>query len=131
MPRSPLRFKPYSVRTLELCCPYSSLPSLDACFGRYFRKLNCSNFLTKQPGHDDEVLSETLTLIPIESVSWAKGLKGRHCPESEVEKIVALTFTMRRLALRLSARAHASPSLALPEEVARLIDPVVKKAKEN
>jgi len=91
----------------------------------------CSNFLTKQPGHDDEVLSETLTFIPIESVSWAKGLKGRHCPESEVEKIVALTFTMRRLALRLSTRAHAPPSLALPEEIARLIDPVVKKAKEN
>ena len=91
----------------------------------------CSNFLTKQPGHDDEVLSETLTFIPIESVSWAKGLKGRHCPESEVEKIVALTFTMRRLALGLSARAHAPRSLALPEEIARLIDPVVKKVKEN
>jgi hypothetical protein len=38
---------------------------------------------------------------------------------------------MRRLALRLSARAHAPSSLTLPEEIARLIDPVVKKAKEN
>jgi hypothetical protein len=37
---------------------------------------------------------------------------------------------MRRLALRLSARAHAR-SPALPEEIARLIDPVVEKAKEN
>jgi hypothetical protein len=90
----------------------------------------CSNFLTKPPGHDDEVLCETLTFIPIESVSWAKGLKGRHCPASEVEKIVALTLTMRRLALRLSARAQAR-SPALPEEIARLIDPVVEKAREN
>jgi hypothetical protein len=90
----------------------------------------CSNFLTKPLGHDDDVLSETLTFIPIESVSWAKGLKGRHCPDSEVEKIVALTLTMRRLALRLSARARAR-SPALPEEIARLIDPVIEKAKEN
>jgi uncharacterized membrane protein YccC len=89
-----------------------------------------SNFLTKPPGHGDEVLSERLTLIPIESASWAKGLKGRHCPGIEVEKIVALTLTMRRLALRLSARAHAR-SPALPEEIARLIHPVVEKAKEN
>ncbi|MBV9643514.1 MAG: hypothetical protein JO334_08070 [Verrucomicrobia bacterium] len=63
-------------------------------------------------------------------MSWAKGLKGRHCPDSEVEKIVALTFTMRRLALRMSARAHAR-SPALPDEVTRLIDPVVEKAREN
>jgi uncharacterized membrane protein YccC len=90
----------------------------------------CSNFLTKQPGHGDRALSNRLTLIPIESVSWAKGLKGRHCPDSEVEKIVALTLTMRRLALRLSARAHTQPP-ALPETIARLIDPVVGNAREN
>jgi len=90
----------------------------------------CSNFLTKPPGHGDEVLSETLTSIPVESVSWVKGLKGRQCPDSEVEKIVALTLTMRRLALHLSARARAR-SPALPDEVTRLIDPVVEKAKEN
>jgi uncharacterized membrane protein YccC len=90
----------------------------------------CSNFLTKQPGHSNDALSNRLTLIPIESVSWAKGLKGRHCPETEVEKIVALTLTMRRLALRLSARAHAQPP-AIPESIARLIDPAVEKARED
>ena len=51
------------------------------------------------PGHGDEMLSERLTLIPIEAVSWVRGLRGRHCPEAEVEKVVALTVTMRRLAL--------------------------------
>jgi uncharacterized membrane protein YccC len=90
----------------------------------------CSNFLTKQPGHSNDALSNRLTLIPIESVGWAKGLKGRHCPETEVEKIVALTLTMRRLALRLNARAHAQPP-AIPERIARLIDPVVEKARED
>jgi hypothetical protein len=79
----------------------------------------CSNFLTKQPGHGDEMLSERLSFIPIESLSWAKGLKGRHCPGIEVEKIVTLTLTMRRLALRLSARAQAE-SLGLPEGITRL-----------
>jgi len=87
----------------------------------------CSNFLTKQPGHGDDALSNRLTLIPIESVSWAKGLKGRHCPASEVEKIVALTLTMRLLALRLTARANAQ-STALSESISSLIDPVVEKA---
>jgi hypothetical protein len=90
----------------------------------------CSNFLTKQPGHGDNALSDRLTLIPIESVSWAKGLKGRYCADSEVEKILALTLTMRRLALRLSARARTQP-LALPEGIARLIDPVIEKARED
>ena len=90
----------------------------------------CSSFLTKQPGHGDDAFADRLTLIPIESVSWAKGLKGRHCPDSEVEKIVALTLTMRRLALRLSARAHAQPP-ALPESIARSIDPVVEKARKD
>src|SRR5262249_32932952 len=28
----------------------------------------CSHFLTKQPGHGDDALSDRLTLIPIESV---------------------------------------------------------------
>jgi hypothetical protein len=37
---------------------------------------------------------------------------------------------MRRLALRLSTRAHAE-SPALPEGIVRLIDPVVEKAREN
>jgi uncharacterized membrane protein YccC len=90
----------------------------------------CSRFLTKQPGHGDDVSSNRLTLIPIESVSWAKGLKGRHCPDSEVEKILALTLTMRRLALRLSARAHTQPP-ALPETIARLIDPAVANARTD
>jgi hypothetical protein len=90
----------------------------------------CSNFLAKQPGQGDDALADRLTLIPIESVSWVKGLKGQHCPDSEVEKIVALTLTMRRLALRLRARAHAE-SPALPGGIARLIDPVVEKAREN
>jgi hypothetical protein len=90
----------------------------------------CSNFLTKQPGHGDDLLSDRLTLIPIESVSWAKGLKGRHCPEGEVEKVLALTLTMRRLALRLSARARTQPP-ALPENIAGLINPAVEKARED
>jgi uncharacterized membrane protein YccC len=90
----------------------------------------CSNFLTKRAGHDDDALSNRLTLITIESVSLAKGLKGRHCPASEVEKIVALTLTMRRLALRLTARAHAQPT-ALPESISSLIDPVVEKARDD
>lgn len=90
----------------------------------------CSNFLARPPGHDDEMLSERLTLIPIECVNWAKGLRGRHCPEAEVQKLVALTMTMRRLALRLSVRAHAQAP-ALPEGIARLVDPVVEKAREN
>src|SRR5215469_13653652 len=90
----------------------------------------CLCFLTKQPGHGDHALSDRLTLIPIESVSWAKGLKGRHCPDSEVEKIVALTLTMRRLALRLTARANAQ-STALSESISSLIDPVVEKARDD
>jgi len=90
----------------------------------------CSSFLTKQPGHGDHALSDRLTLIPIESVSWAKGLKGRHCPDSEVEKVVTLTLTMRRLALRLSARAHSQPP-PIPESIARLIDPAIEKARED
>jgi hypothetical protein len=64
----------------------------------------CSNFLARPPGHGDEMLSERLTLIPIEAVSWVRGLRGRHCPETEVEKALALTVTMRRLALYLSSR---------------------------
>ena len=90
----------------------------------------CSTFLSKQPGHGDHPLCDRLSLLPIESVNWARGLKGRHCPESEVEKIVALTATMRRLALRLSARARTKP-LPLPESIAQLIDPVVEKAREE
>jgi uncharacterized membrane protein YccC len=90
----------------------------------------CSTFLSKPPGHVDDALSDRLTLIPVESVSWVKGLKGRHCPESEVQKITALTLTMRRLALRLSARAHAERP-ALPESIARLVDPVVGKARDD
>jgi uncharacterized membrane protein YccC len=90
----------------------------------------CSTFLSKQPGHGDKPLSDRLSLLPIESVNWAKGLKGRHCSENEVEKIVALTVTMRRLALRLSARARTESS-PLPESIAQLIDPVVEKAREE
>ena len=90
----------------------------------------CSNFLSKRPGHGDDALSDRLTLIPVESVSWVKGLKGRYCPASEVEKITALTLTMRRLALRLSARAQTQTP-GLPESIARLIDPVVGKARDD
>ncbi|HWY93029.1 MAG TPA: FUSC family protein [Chthoniobacterales bacterium] len=90
----------------------------------------CSNFLAKTPGHGDEALSDRLTLIPIEAVSWVRGLKGRHCPESEVEKILALTMTMRRLALYLSSRARAQLP-ALPESIARLVDPSLQKAREE
>jgi p-hydroxybenzoic acid efflux pump subunit AaeB len=90
----------------------------------------CSNFLAKPVGHGDEVLTERLTLIPIESVSWARGLRGRHCPGSEVDKIVALTLTMRRLALRLGARAHTQ-SAVLPEDIAKLTDPAIEKAREH
>src|SRR5260221_10020683 len=66
----------------------------------------CSNFLAKSPGHRDTAQCERLTLIPIEAVSWVKGLKGRHCPESEVEKLLELVATMRRLALYLTTRAR-------------------------
>jgi hypothetical protein len=90
----------------------------------------CSTFLSKHPGHGDNPLSNRLSLLPIESVNWVRGLKGRHCPESEVEKIMALTMTMRRLALRLSARARIKPS-PLPKSIAQLIDPVVEKAREE
>jgi uncharacterized membrane protein YccC len=90
----------------------------------------CSTFLSKQPGHGDHPLCDRLSLLPIESVSWAKGLKGRHCPESEVEKVLALTLTMRRLALRLSARARTQPP-ALPENIAGLINQAVEKARED
>ena len=90
----------------------------------------CSTFLSKQLGHGDNPLSDRLSLLPIESVNWARGLKGRHCPESEVQKIVALTVTMRRLALRLSARARIKPS-PLPETIAQLIYPAAEKAREE
>jgi uncharacterized membrane protein YccC len=90
----------------------------------------CSNFLAKAPGHGDEMFSERLTLIPIEAVSWVRGLRGRHCPGTEVEKVVALTVTMRRLALDLSNRARRQWP-ALPESIARLVDPSVQKAKEE
>jgi hypothetical protein len=90
----------------------------------------CSNFLAKAPGHGDEMLSERLTLIPIETVSWVRGLKGRRCPETEVEKVLALTVTMRRLALDLSTRARRQLP-ALPESIARLVDPGVQKAREE
>jgi uncharacterized membrane protein YccC len=90
----------------------------------------CSNFLAKSPGHGDELLSERLTLIPVEAVSWVRGLKGRHCPETEVEKMLAFTVTMRRLALDLSNRARRQVP-ALPESIARLIDPGIEKAKEE
>ena len=39
-------------------------------------------------------------------------------------------LSMRRLALRLTARAHAQAPV-LPEGMARLIDPAVEKAKED
>jgi uncharacterized membrane protein YccC len=112
----------------RLCWPVLPETELRKRFIDFFSI--CSNFLTKPAGHGDEVLSERLTLIPIESVNWAKGLKGRHCSGTEVEKIVTLTLIMRRLALRLSARAQSRPP-TLPEEIARLVDPAVEKAKAN
>jgi uncharacterized membrane protein YccC len=90
----------------------------------------CSNFLTKRPGHGDKALSDRLTLIPIEAVSWVRGLKGRHCPESEIEKMLGLTVTMRRLALHLSNRARLQLP-ALPESIGHLVDPSVEKAREE
>ena len=90
----------------------------------------CSNFLARPPGHGDETLCERLTLIPIEAVSWVRGLRGRHCPETEVEKVLALTVTMRRLALYLGSRARRQ-SPAFPESIARLVDPSVQKAREE
>ena len=76
----------------------------------------CSNFLAKPPGQGEEALSKRLTLIPIESVHWVRGLKGRSCPEGEVKKMLDLTATMRRLALHLSSRARREAP-ALPESI--------------
>jgi uncharacterized membrane protein YccC len=90
----------------------------------------CSNFLAKPPGHGDKALSDRLTLIPIEAVSWVRGMKGRHCPESEVEKMLALTVTMRRLALYLSARARAQLR-GRPKSIAHVVDPSIEKAREE
>jgi hypothetical protein len=88
----------------------------------------CSSFLAKPPGHGDEALSSRLTLIPIEAVNWVRGLQGRNCPETEVEKLLTLTVTMRRLALHLSKRARRERP-ALPESITRLVDPCVLKAR--
>jgi len=88
----------------------------------------CSSFLAKPPGHGDEALSSRLTLIPIEAVNWVRGLQGRNCPETEVEKLQRLTVTMRRLALHLSSRARRDRP-ALPESITRLVDPCVLKAR--
>jgi hypothetical protein len=90
----------------------------------------CSNFLAKPPGHGDKALSDRLTLIPIEAVSWVRGMKGRHCPESEVENMLALTVTMRRLALYLSGRARAQLR-GRPESIAHVVDPSIEKAREE
>jgi hypothetical protein len=92
--------------------------------------LICSNFLAKPPGHRDEALSNRLTLIPMEAVNWARGLQGRNCPETEVEKLLTLTATMRGLALHLSSRARRERP-ALPESITRLMDPCALKAKEK
>ena len=90
----------------------------------------CSSFLAKPPGHGDEALSSRLTLIPIEAVNWVRGLQGRNCPETEVEKLLTLTVTMRRLALHLSSRARRERP-ALPESITRLVDPCALKAREK
>ena len=90
----------------------------------------CSNFLAKPPGHGDEALSSRLTLIPMEAVNWVRGLQGRNCPETEVEKLLRLTVTMRGLALHLSSRARRERP-ALPESITRLVDPCALKAREK
>ena len=90
----------------------------------------CSNFLAKPPGQGEEALSKRLTLIPIESVHWVRGLKGRSCPEGEVKKMLDLTTTMRRLALHLSSRARREAP-ALPESITRLVDPCVQNARKE
>jgi hypothetical protein len=90
----------------------------------------CSNFLTKPPGHGDEALSSRLTLIPIEAVNWVRGLQGLNCPETEVDKWLSLTLTMRRLALHLSTRARRGRP-ALPESITGLVHPRVLKAREK
>jgi len=89
-----------------------------------------SNFLAKPSGHGDEALSSRLTLIPMEAVNWVRGLKGLNCPETEVEKLLRLTVTMRGLALHLSSRARREIP-ALPENITRLVDPCVLKARER
>ena len=88
----------------------------------------CSSFLAKPPGHGDEAFCSRLTLIPIEAVNWVRGLQGRNCPETEVEKLLSLTVTMRRLALHLSSRARREGPV-LPESITRLVDPCVLKAR--
>lgn len=90
----------------------------------------CSNFLAKPPGHGDEALSSRLTLIPIEAVNWVRGLQGLNCPETEVEKLLRLTVTMRGLALHLSTRARRERA-ALPESITSLADPYVLKTREK
>jgi hypothetical protein len=66
----------------------------------------------------------------MEAVSWVRGLKGLNCPEAEVEKLLRLTVTMRGLALHLSSRARREIP-ALPENITRLVDPCVLKARER
>jgi len=75
----------------------------------------CSSFLTKQPGQGDDAFSNRLTLIPIESASWAKGLKGRHCPDSEVEKIVALTPELLRRIILLGTGPRGGEGMTFTE----------------
>jgi hypothetical protein len=90
----------------------------------------CSNFLAKPPGHGDEALSSRLTLIPIEAVNWVRGLQGLNCPETEVEKWLGLTVTMRGLALHLSTRARSERPV-LPESIMGPVDPCVLKTREK
>ena len=90
----------------------------------------CSNFLATPAGHGDAALCERLTLIPIEAVSWVKGLKGRYCPESEVAKLLELTVTMRGLALYLTTRARRQLP-PLPENIAHAVDTSVHEAREE
>jgi hypothetical protein len=39
----PVESRLYLIRTLVLCSRYFSLPSLAACFGQYFQRLNCES----------------------------------------------------------------------------------------
>ena len=66
----------------------------------------------------------------MEAVNWVRGLQGRNCPETEVEKLLRLTVIMRGLALHLSSRARREKP-TLPESITRLVDPCVLKAREK
>ena len=136
-----LRLKLYLARTLAWCCRYSSLRSLVACSGRYFRSAElrkrlieffsiCSNLMAKPPGHGDEALSKSSDFDPDRSSALGERTPGAQLSGAEVEKLLTLTVIMRRLALHLSNRARREAP-ALPENITRLVEPCVQKTREE